>query len=441
MERSPLQCVGRNPSRKGVIEVKKLLALLVLLGFTVAGWAGPRLVLYSPGFALIEETRELALEAEGTLVLHGLTRAWLPDSLVLEGLTLLGARPLGLAELLANGGAQADTPRAPSDLVGKVVEVTSSGRTFTGRLLSAGHNLVLATLDGTVILPDYEQVAVRQPQGAAVELAYRAEEGPVDITVRYLTQGLRWATHYTAVLGHEHLALTGRAQLANETGMSFTGAEIELIAGDVDRPTVREAMRADVPLAFAAPMAAEVEIAPAAEYQRYTLPGTVDLPEGTTYTPLVSGELPYERVYRFRGGPVRVIITFDNELAPLPAGEVRVYDEGGSLYAGASRIGHTPVDETIDLDIGSAFDLTGERIHVRRERPTDQLYRDTYRIVIRSAKDEDVTVQALESMRGTWEIIRTTEPYELVSAQEIRFDLKVPAGGETTVEYTVEWRY
>jgi len=427
------------PAQNGVIEVKKLLILCAMLAFGVAGWAGPRLVLYSPGFALIEETRELALEDEGTLVLHGLTRGWLPDSLILEGLTLLGARPLRHAELLANEGVHADTPRTPSDLVGRVVEVTSGGRTLTGRLLSARDNLVLATLEGTVILPDYERLTLLQPLSAAVEIAYRAEQGPADIKVRYLTEGLRWATHYTAVLGDGSLTLTGRAQLANETGMSFAGADIELIAGDIDRPTVREAMRADLPLAFAAPMAAEVEIAPAAEYQRYALAAPVDLPEGTTYTPLVSGELPYERVYRFRGGPIRVIIAFDNELAPLPGGEMRVYDEGGSLYAGASRIGHTPVDETIELSIGSAFDLTGERTHVRREQPTDRLYRDTYRIVIRSTKDEDVTVQALEDMRGTWEIIRTTQPYELVSAQEVRFDLQVPAGGEATVEYTVEW--
>ncbi|MFO8033714.1 MAG: hypothetical protein R6U88_00955 [Candidatus Bipolaricaulota bacterium] len=424
--------------------MKKFLCLCVVLVFSIAGWAGPRLVLYSPGFALVEETRELELEAHGTIVLDGLPQQWLPDSLVVDGLTVLRARPLGVGDLLTEAmdpRAQPDTPVAPFDLVGQLVQVVAGGRTLTGRLLSAGENLVLATLEGTVVLPDYEQLTVPQPLGAAVEIEYEAAEGPTEITLCYLTEGLRWSTQYAAVLGDELLTLTGQAQLVNTTGMSFTKAQVELIAGDIDEPTVREAVRADAPLALAAAPRAEVEIAPAAEYQRYTLPEPVDLSEGTIYTPLVTGETPYERVYQFRGGPVRAFITFDNDLAPLPAGEVRVFDEGGSLFAGAARIGHTPVDETIELDIGSAFDLTGERVHLRRERPTDQLYRDTYRIVIRSAKDEDVTVQALESMRGTWNIIRTTEPYEAVSAQEIRFDLQVTAGGDAIVEYTVEGRH
>ncbi len=426
--------------------MKKVLSLCVLVAVGVAGWAAPRLVLYSPGFALVEETHEYVLEAQGVMILEGLARQWMPDSLIAEGLTLLRTRPLTAAELL--GGpedpwGQTTVPVGPADLVGELVQVVSGGRTVIGRLLVAGEYLVLGTAEGLVVLPDYERLVLPQPMGAAVELFYQAEPGPAAVTFRYLTQGLRWSAGYVAVLGDDAFTLTGRAQLVNATGRAYTGADVELIAGDVGTPRVTDAVRSPEPLAAAAApfLAADAAVAPAAEYQRYTLPAPVDLAKETTYVPLVSGEIAYDRVYRFRGGPVQVLISFDNTLVPLPAGEIRVFDDDGALFAGAGRIGHTPISETVELSIGSAFDLSGERTQLRRERPTEDLYRDTYRIVVRSAKDEDVTVEALESMRGRWKIVQSTKPYEVMSAQQVRFDLEVPAGGEVEVVYTVEWQY
>lgn len=426
--------------------MRKLLLLCVCVAIGVAGWAAPRLVLYSPGFALVEEKYELDLEARGMMVLDGLSRQWMPDSLIAEGLTLLRTRPLAADERIRGARdpwAETTIPVGPVDLIGEVVEVVAGGRTVVGRLLVAGENLVLGTAEGLVVLPDYDRLMLPQPLGAAVELTYRADPGPSLVTFRYLTQGLRWSAGYVAVLGDDALQLTGRAQLANATGRSYMGADVELIAGDVGTPRVTDVVRSMEPLALAAAPALEADavVAPAAEYQRYTLPGPVDLLEGTTYVPLVSGAIPFDRVYRFRGGPVQVFITFENTLVPLAAGEVRVFDEGGALFAGAGRIGHTPIGETVEMTIGSAFDLTGERTHVKRERPTDTLFRDTYRIVVRSAKDEDVTVEVLESMRGRWKIVDATKPYEVLSAQQVRFDLDIPGGGEVVVEFTVEWQY
>jgi hypothetical protein len=46
---------------------------------------------------------------------------------------------------------------------------------------------------------------------------------------------------------------------------------------------------------------------------------------------------------------------------PMPAGTVRVYQsdsKGGVQFVGEDRIDHTPKDETVNLKIGSAFDVT-----------------------------------------------------------------------------------
>ncbi|MDY0393075.1 MAG: DUF4139 domain-containing protein, partial [Candidatus Bipolaricaulis sp.] len=107
----------------------------------------------------------------------------------------------------------------------------------------------------------------------------------------------------------------------------------------------------------------------------------------------------------------------------------------------AAAIGHTPLGSDVDLAVGAAFDLTGERVQESRQRITDALYRDTYRITLRSAKDAPVEVEVVEALPGTWTITEHSLPYERLDAQRVLFRVLVPAGGTADVRYTVEWRY
>jgi len=220
-------------------------------------------------------------------------------------------------------------------------------------------------------------------------------------------------------LGEDAFTLVGLAELRNDTGVGYSGARVDLIAGQVYTP----AGAGMVPgvRALASSMAPEAGPSRAYEYHRYSLPQAVDLPPGTVLVPY--------------------LVTFVNSDSPLPAGEVTVYDEGGSLLIGSASIGHTPVGEEVALTIGAAFDLTGERTQVSHVRLVEDLYRDTYRIVIRSAKDEPVVVEDWESFSGSWQITHSSLPFEQVDAHTVKFLLEVPAGGEAELTYTVEWRY
>jgi hypothetical protein len=92
--------------------------------------AEPRLVLYSQGFALVEETREVLLAPEGTLVLEGFPRGLLPDSLTVAGLDALAVR-----------FTLWDPAAVPGSLVGEGVEVLAKGDLHRGTLLAADGKL------------------------------------------------------------------------------------------------------------------------------------------------------------------------------------------------------------------------------------------------------------------------------------------------------------
>ena len=403
-------------------------ALMVSL-ISVSVFSGPRLVLYSQGLALVEEQREFTLSPEGTLVIGDLPQGILLESLAIEGLTVLSLAP------------SASIPDQLGGLEGKYVEVISPAGTFRGRVISAGDGgLTLATQSGLVFIRDYQAIRFPYPPRAAVEVRYQAETaGTKALTLRYLARGLSWSAHYRAVLGEGTMELVGTATLANDTGLPFPGATVELIAGEVYTPAP-EAGAYEVRALVAAPPP-PAAVSPAGEYHRYSLPGTVDLGPGTVLVPLASAALPYERIYRFQGGVVETVIRFRNTVQPLPAGEVSFYEEGGRLFVGAASIGHTPVGEEVELAIGAAFDLTGERTQVSHVRLAEDLYRDTYRIVIRSAKEAPVTVEVLESLTGSWTITHSSLPYEVVDAHTVLFRLSVPAEGEADLSYTVEWSY
>jgi len=136
---------------------------------------------------------------------------------------------------------------------------------------------------------------------------------------------------------------------------------------------------------------------------------------------------------------------------PLPAGTVQLYqaDSSGRVQLiGEAANDHTAPGRDLRLQSGDAFDVTAERVQtdftqeqippVRRGMPTRQRVTAAYRVTITNAKTESVTVDVREARYGVWKIVESSTPPEKLSATEQRFRLVVPAGGETTLTYTVQ---
>ena len=93
----------------------------------------------------------------------------------------------------------------------------------------------------------------------------------------------------------------------------------------------------------------------------------------------------------------------------MPAGTVRVYQadsKGGTQFAGEDRIRHTPKDETINLKIGNAFDVTCERKQTDFERIASNVYELEYEITLRNHKAIPVSIEVNEPIGGTWRMLR-----------------------------------
>ena len=64
-----------------------------------------------------------------------------------------------------------------------------------------------------------------------------------------------------------------------------------------------------------------------------------------------------------------------------------------------------------------------------------------YRIDLRNARDEAVTVRVQEPLPGDWEMVQESRAHTRESARVAAWNVAVPAGGAAMLEYTVRVRW
>ncbi len=143
-----------------------------------------------------------------------------------------------------------------------------------------------------------------------------------------------------------------------------------------------------------------------------------------------------------------VFLEFDNKGGqlgkPLPAGIVRVYardSKGAAQFVGEDRIAHTAKNEKLKLRLGEAFDITAERRQTGYRKIADNVSESSWRIDLRNAKDEAVSVKIQEPLPGEWEIVQESQKHDKDSARSASWDVAVPQGGAAILEYTVRVRW
>jgi hypothetical protein len=371
-----------------------------------------------------------------------------------------------------------------------IVVTMWDGTQYTGQLLSGRNgDIILRLEEGEVIvlrLSETRDVRFPQlPDGLITRptlrwLVQAGEAGEQEVELTYLAGGMSWVADYNVLLGDESatLDLDGWVTLTNTSGTGYRDAQVKLVAGDVNRI---ETDYYDGDMIFdeeVMPMAAPtrgVEQREFFEYKLYEIQRLVTV--GNNETKQVefvsSAGVPATTFYVYDastpfygyGSPVRDqyygttgVTTVGSYLefstgeengvnADLPAGRVRVYQEdtdGAALLVGENTIEHTPKGESLQLYLGNAFDLVGERIQTEFEIVSPMVIRETYEIRLRNRK-EDQTVQIRVPERLTrwseWEILESSAEYTRLDSSTIEFNVEVPPQGETVITYTVQYTF
>jgi hypothetical protein len=349
--------------------------------------------------------------------------------------------------------------------IDKTIEmVHEDGRIYSGTLLSHdGNTVTLMKPDNSLEVVQTEKITKfdfpKLPEGlitkpTLVWLFDSELSGSQEAEVSYMTKGMKWHAEYVGVISQkdDYLDISAWVSIENNSGAAFKDAKLKLVAGDVNIIQKRRGYGADqfAEMAVAMPRAAGFEEKPFFEYHLYTLPRTTSLADKeikqiSLFEPATT---PVTKKYVYQGGKdVRVNLEFrnseENDLGmPLPAGKVRVMkrDVDEALeFVGENMIDHTPRDEKVELFLGNAFDLVGERIVKDSRKTSRYIQEEDVEIKLRNHKeDEAVEIVVRERTRGReFKILKSNFEYNKVDAHTVEFVVPVKPDEEKVLTYTV----
>ncbi|HSS28372.1 MAG TPA: hypothetical protein VLL50_10495 [Usitatibacter sp.] len=365
----------------------------------------------------------------------------------------------------------------------------------SGTLVGTQGALILRQPDGSVrMVPNNAGVRLPSLPGGLISkptLVWdvdAASSGTQKARFTYQTGGMTWWTDYNLTYsepspGACSVDVAAWVTLVNQSGASFDDARLKLVAGDVQRVQRAEyAMAKDRVYAAAAPEAQRTrgfEEKSFFEYHMYTLGRTTSLAQNSTKQielfPAAShvgcekalvyygqGSRPY-----YYGSPVMdrdpgmqankkvdVYLRLKNSAAnhlgiPLPAGRIRVAQldpaDKSLEFVGEDAIGHTAREETVQVKLGSAFDVVGERRQVDFHVDTSAKWiEEEFEVKVRNRKvDQAVSVDVRESLYrwSNWTITRRSQDYVKEDSRTIRFPVRIAPNGEAVVRYTVRYTW
>ena len=309
------------------------------------------------------------------------------------------------------------------------------------------------------------------------------------VQVDYLAPNLSWLSDYSLVLeptakGAAPTAATldSWVSLYNNTGVDLSVGTVDLVAGEIallpdggsgsSRGDYATQAAANVYEGQESSGASYAEVSSLSAFNRFTLGQNINLNANA----LISRFSIFQRVRLAivqrnvfenthdtqtmgRGGFILLprglevrLVAKNTASAPMPAGLVTIYQRTGTLaqIVGQDRIAFTPQNSEFSVTQGRSATMFGTR-RVLERRVVD--YKDQNN----SSRDKLVTrVEVVLTNRGSvsaeafvregieryddnqWKIVESSTPSETLGANTVQFKVAVPAGGKTTIIYTVE---
>ncbi|SFS01132.1 hypothetical protein SAMN05216570_1493 [Dyella sp. OK004] len=427
------------------------------------------------GYAVAREPRRLELKAG----VQDLSLGGLPAYLDTEALALSvdGGAAKVLSQRLRLGQGQ---DAALGSLVGQPIDVIgNNGQPLaSGTLLRAGNGLLVSDAAGnTTLIREYAAVRAHGNfnTGSSLELRVDAvRAGSARATLSYPTAGLGWRAAYVGTLQPGNsckLQFESRASIANRSGRDWSNTQLTLVAGEpqfAKASAPRPMMMAASYRGKAAESADMPQQSSLADYRTYTLPGAVDLPDGSvSQVPLyTTHSIDCERTLLYETGgnwtPPQPMIGRDwspgggstvtstlrlRAFDSLPAGYLRVLaaDRNGTpQFIGEGRIADTPKGSDASITLGTAFDLraTRERTEFKLDKAGRSM-EEGFRITLTNAGDtaRTVTVREHPSRWREWNLLSSSSKPSEQKPDLLEFRIEVPAGGKTVLDYAVRYRW
>lgn len=430
-------------------------------------WAVENVTIYNGNLALIHETREIELK-------EGFNRIELPNvssHIMSETVKIKANQEIEVLEQNFDFDLLNEDSLI-NKYIGKKVKIISANGMEEEATILANNGGVILKYDNRIEsgLPKdarmiFSEIPSQLKERPTLSVNLNAKENKkTNLDLTYLTGGLNWAADYVVDYHPEKnlLDLTGWVTLHNRSGKQFTDANLQLVAGEVNRAprhaqAVRYAAASMEEMAVQKRMAAPVSEEALFEYHLYSLnrPTTINDNQSKQVQLLEKNEIPVEKNLIIRPHfyydsdekiNAQAYLEFKNE-QPMPAGIVRVYQndkQDKKQFIGEDRIEHTAKGDKVKLKMGEAFDIYA-RLKITDYKRLDkgisrkEVHQKTVKVTLSNGKDTPEKVKLLQDMPSEWSMIKESHPHEKIEQFLAQWTVEVPANGEVIIEYTVKW--
>lgn len=439
--------------------------------------------IYNNNLALVKDQRKLIMDKGfNTLAFRGVSAKMRPETALLRSLTPNNQ----LRVLEQNFDFDLLTPQKLLEkYTGKQVQLASinpaTGRETiqTATILSTNSGVTLKIDDKIVTNPQGSYIFDEVPDNlrdhpTLVTQLTSSTRSQQTIELGYLTAGLSWKADYVAELSSDdsQLDLTGWITLTNQSGTTYNNAKVQLVAGDVNQVQAgfsrNSSRRETMTKAMSDSDVAEESLF---EYHLYSLNRPSDLADKQTkqVALLSASSVPVDKEFLLQGQDyyynnsyselgrkikIAIFVEFNNTKKahlgiPIPKGTVRVYkndSKGSAQFIGEDRITHTPKNEKIRLKLGDAFDVTADKKQTNFKKakyfaPHNSAYKSSYKIALKNAKSEAVTVTVREPVPGDWKILQESHPHTKAASGTAQWKITIPAESSAILDYSVLVQY
>ncbi len=369
---------------------------------------------------------------------------------------------------------------SPTDGIEYIQKAKIISADINGHILVKFNDRIEINPNGYAIIDDLTENIISD---SGIKISMKTTGGKASLSLDYLSHGLNWQSNYILILNNQDnikqryddqkiwqgeeisAKLTGQITIDNQTGINFNNAYIRLVAGDINHIN-QSNMIYDNPNIASLKMANnQISEKTASDKHIYKLDDKVNLKNNAILTmPFINSDnliilkkyILKNRVFANRNDEndniqftnPEINFSFQNNKKSgfkkaLPAGIVRIMaiEDDAPMLLGEDQIAHMPIDETINIKSGKAFNIIAKRQQITFNQGKDyNVFNASFKITLKNAKKNDVIVEIIEYMPGKWQITDQNIKAVKTNLTNAIWQINVPANDSAILRYSMKSR-
>ena len=126
----------------------------------------------------------------------------------------------------------------------------------------------------------------------------------------------------------------------------------------------------------------------------------------------------------------------------LPTGKFMTYENLNDelIFTGEDIIKDIPIGDDINIKIGKAFDVLISQNIMSNNAISDKISDIETAIKIKNTASEEKYLEIVNNLYSNYEILKTTDEYEKLSSNKIKFSFKMKPNSEKTIILKVRFK-